>query len=278
MVGLRQAIRALQGLTLLKALPLIVLAIWGLAAADALPAPGPAPALSAMEAAALLILYAFVGFENALVPAGETDDPRRTIPRALIATMFAMVLLYFLIQLAYVATMPAGAAPDAPLAALAEALVGPAGAVLLALAALASVAGNLSSTMTSTPRVTYALARQGSLPAWFGAVSPRWATPAHSVLFMGLFVAALAVSGSFVWLAILSTLARLVAYVISIAALPRTEKPGPATLAMVVAGIGVCLWAAAQSAWESWAALGAALAAGLLLYAVARRQAGSSSA
>ena len=176
----------------------------------------------------MLILYAFVGFENSVVPAGETADPRRTIPRALIATVVATAAIYFLVQLAYVAVMPAGPAPAAPLAAFAEVLIGPAGALLLSAAALASVAGNIGSALTSTPRVTFALAGQGSLPAWFGAVSARWSTPANSVLFMGLVVAALALSGSFVWLAIVSTLARLVVYAVSIAALPKAEKAGAA--------------------------------------------------
>ena len=109
MVGVRRAVRALDGLTLLKAAPLVGIALWGLvAAADALPAPGPVPPLAGIEAAALLVLYAFIGFENSVVPAGETDDPGRTIPRALILTIVSTAALYFIIQLAYVAVMPAG--------------------------------------------------------------------------------------------------------------------------------------------------------------------------
>jgi APA family basic amino acid/polyamine antiporter len=277
-VGVRRAIRALDALTLAKALPLVGLAIWGLAEAAAIAPPGPPPAFSAVEGAALLILYAFIGFENSVVPAGETADPRRTIPRALIATVLATATIYFLVQLAYVSIMPAGAAPEAPLAAFAETMAGPAGALLLVVTALASVAGNIGGAMTATPRVTFALAAQGSLPRWFGAVSARYSTPANSVLFMGLVVAALAVSGSFVWLAIVSTLARLAVYSLCIAALPRATKPGAAIWAMVGSGLTVCLWAASQSKWQSWAALGAAVLAGLLLYSLARRQAGSSSA
>jgi basic amino acid/polyamine antiporter, APA family len=276
--GVRRAIRALDALTLAKALPLVGLGIWGLAEAAAIAPPGPPPAFSAVEGAALLILYAFIGFENSVVPADETADPRRTIPRALIATVVGTAAIYFLVQLAYVSVMPAGAAPEAPLAAFAERLVGPAGALLLVITALASVAGNACGSMTSTPRVTFALAEQGSLPRWFGTVSPRFATPANSVLFMGLIVAALALSGSFVWLAIVSTLARLAVYSLCIAALPRAQKPGATIWAMVVAGLAVCLWAACQSRWQSWAALGAAVLAGLLLYLFARRQAASSSA
>ncbi len=277
-VGVRRAIRALDALTLLKALPLVGLAIWGLVeAAGALPPPGAPPPLSAVEGAALVILYAFIGFENSVVPAGETADPRRTIPRALIATVAGTAALYFLIQLAYVAVMPAGAAPSAPLAAFAEALIGPAGALLLTATALASVAGNTCGAITSTSRVTFALTEQGSMPRWFGKVSPRYATPANSVLFMGLVIAALALSGSFVWLAVVSTLARLAVYSSSIAALPAARRreglaTGAGTLLLMAGGLGVCLWAALQSSWPSWLGLAIAVAAGFLLYWVARRQ------
>jgi basic amino acid/polyamine antiporter, APA family len=280
-VGVRRAIRTLDALTLLKALPLIGLAIWGLIeAAGTLPPPGPPPALSAIEGAALVILYAFIGFENSVVPAGETANPRRTIPRALIATVAATAALYFLIQLAYVAVMPAGATPAAPLAAFAEVLIGPAGAILLTATALASVAGNTSGAITSTSRITFALTEQGSMPGWFGRVSPRFATPANSVLFMGLVIAALALSGSFVWLAVVSTLARLAVYSASIAALPAARRreglaTGAGSYLLMAGGLGVCLWAALQSRWPSWLGLAVAVAAGFLLYALARRQTGS---
>ncbi len=279
-VGVRRAIRALDLLTLLKALPLIGLAFWGLfEASGALPAPGPPPPLGAVEAAALVILYAFIGFENSTVPAEETADPKRTIPRALVATVAGTAALYFVIQLAYVAIMPRGPAPEAPLAAFAEALIGPAGAMLLTATLLASVAGNMCGAITSTSRITFALTAQGSMPRWFGVVSPRYATPANSVLFMGLVIAALALSGSFVWLAIVSTLARLAVYSASIAALPKLDpRAGTGTWIMIAAGLAVCLWAASQSGLNSWLGLIAAAIAGFVLYALARRQAGSSSA
>lgn len=276
MVGVRRAIRALDLLTLLKLAPLLVLAFWGLASADALPAPGPLPSLSGIEAAALLTLYAFVGFENSLVPAGETANAQRTIPRALIATLGCTAAAYFVVQLAYVSIMPAGAQPEAPLAALATILFGPVGALLLSATALASVAGNITGSMTSTPRVTYALARDRLLPAWFGRVSERYATPANSILFMGLLGTLLAVTGSFVWLAIISTLARLIIYAASIAALPPSRRriglaTSVGTLLLIALGLAVCAWAAVQSAWNAWAMLFGLALAGGLFYALARR-------
>jgi APA family basic amino acid/polyamine antiporter len=280
-VGVRRAVRVLDGLTLLKALPLVLLAGAGLAAAGAVPAPGPLPEFGAFEAAALVTLYAFIGFENSVVPAGETRSPERTVPRALIATVALTACLYFLVQLAYVAVMPAGGEPEAPLAAMAGELIGPVGVVILGVTALASIAGNLLGAVISTPRITFALAEKGLLPAWFAAVSQRWQTPANSVLFMGALVTGLALTGSFVWLAVVSTLARLFVYGASIAALPaqrrRLGRPvGLLLYATVVGGLAICLWAGAQSKSESWLMLGALLAAGLVLYALAARGRASS--
>lgn len=283
-IGVRRAIQTLNAVTVLKALPVIGLALFGLAVAGAnLSAPAELPPISGVEAAALVILYAFVGFENSLVPAGETRSPQRTIPRALVITVCATAALYFLVQLAYVAVMPAGAAPAAPLAAFAEALIGPFGLVLLSVTAMLSVAGNFLGSMTSTPRVTFALAEAGSLPRWFARIDPRWRTPVNSVLFMAGLTALLALSGSFVWLAVVSTLSRLFVYALSIAALPAARRKaglrtGIGLSLLMAGGLIVCAWAAAQSTGAAWALLGGLLVVGLLLYAAARRQAASSSA
>ena len=275
-VGVRRAVRALDALSLLKALPLLGLAVWALVSFG--PAPtGPPPTLGAFEAAALATLYAFVGFENSVVPAAETRRPERTIPIALVATVVATAALYTLVQFAYVAVMPDGAAPDAPLAAMADLLIGPAGIVLLSATAMASVAGNLLASVTSTPRVLLGLSDEKLLPRWFGIVHAKWHTPANSILFMSAVGLALALSGSFVWLAVISTLARLFIYGLSLVALPvaggRLGKPvGAAMGAMVAAGLLLCIWAASQAKAESWVMLGGSVAVGFVLFLLARRR------
>ena len=271
-VGVKRAVRVLDALTLLKAAPLLFAAILGLVVAEgSIAAPASLPPLTELEAAALLVFYAFVGFENSVVPAAETSDPQRTIPRALIVTIVATAALYFLVQLSYVAVMEPGAAGDeAPMVAFGEALMGPAGALLLTAAAVFSLLGNISGGMTGTTRTTYALGRDGLLPAWFGKVSERYATPANSILFMGGLIALLALSGSFVWLAVVSTLARMIVYSISIASLPKAEGGRPLVWLMVLAALAVCAWAAFQSAWPSWRMLLILIAAGSVLYGAAR--------
>jgi basic amino acid/polyamine antiporter, APA family len=272
-IGVKRAVRALDAFTVLKALPLIAFALLGLAVAGSSIEAPTAPPLSQVEVAALLILYAFVGFENSVVPAGETTDAQRTIPRALIATIVATAFLYFLVQLSYVAVMEPGEGGDAPLVSFGQALLGPVGALILTGAAVFSLLGNISGGMTATTRTTYALARDGLLPGWFGRVSERYRTPANSILFMGLLILLLALTGSFVWLAVVSTLARIVVYSISIAALPRVGDEGasrPLIYAMITAALAICAWAAFQSKLESWITLGALAAAGTLLYLLTR--------
>lgn len=270
-VGIRRAVDTMGGMTMLKLAPLILIGALGL-----LLAPIPAPTLpefSAVEGVALAALYAFVGFEAATIPAGETRDPERNIPRALLLTVAGVTLLYVVVQLAYSASGIGES--NAPLAELAGKSLGPAGVVLLGITAIASVLANQLSAVTSISRITSSLADQDMLPRWFGKISPRFATPINSILAVGGIGLALALSGSFISLAVISTVSRIFAYVASIAAIPRLDylagkvRWGRGVLLPAVAG-GLCLWAASYSNWQEWRAFIAFLAAGALLYLIAR--------
>jgi amino acid transporter len=215
------------------------------------------------------------------VTAGETHRPERTLPRALLGTIASIAALYFLVQLAFVALFPSGleSGADTPLLALGERLIGPAGAILIGLTAVFSLAGNLHSNMAATPRVTYAMSERGELPGWFAVVHRGFATPVVSILFFAAFVAALAISGSFIWLAVVSTLARMIIYAVTILALPRapgrTERLTVSRWAVAAVGVLVCAAVAAQADRTAWMTLGALSAAGLLLFLMTpRRSAG----
>ncbi|GAA4724727.1 amino acid permease [Sphingomonas lutea] len=273
LVGVERALRLLAGLTLLKALPLLIAALAALVLFAPIPAPGAPPALSEFEAGALLVFYAFVGFENLVVPAGETKQPATTLPRAILLSILVTTTLYFLVQLAFVTMFPTGGADaDAPLIDLGRRLAGPAGAAILMVAAISSLGGNLHGIMAAVPRVTSAMGERGDLPAWFARVQRKYQTPANSILFFALFAGTLAVSGSFVWLAVVSTLARMIIYAVTIAALPRAPGKPRVTAghwAIGAAGILVCVWAAAQADAKAWLTLGILSVAGVLLYALA---------
>jgi amino acid transporter len=270
-IGVRRAVDTLGGMTMLKLVPLLLIGALGLLLAT--PAAPELPEFSAVEGVALAALYAFVGFEAATIPAGETRDPRRTIPRALLLTVAGVTLLYVLVQLAYSASGIGES--DAPLADLAAQSLGSFGALLLGLTAIISVLANQLSVVTSISRITSSLADQHLLPRWFGKISPRFATPANSIAAVGALGLGLALSGTFVTLAIISTLSRLFTYLVCIVAVPALDRRegklrwGRGLLLPAAAGL-LCIWAASQSQAAEWRAFVAFLLAGSLLYLLAR--------
>jgi amino acid transporter len=277
-IGIRRAVDTLGGMTMIKLMPLILIGALGLLL---VPIPSPKlPEFSAVEGVALAALYAFVGFEAATIPAGETRDPERNIPRALLLTVAGVTLLYVLVQLAYTASGIGES--DAPLAELASRSIGPTGAIILGIAAICSVLANQLSAVTSISRITSSFADQGLLPRWFGKISPRFATPSNSILAVGGIGLALALSGTFITLAVISTVARLFAYFASVAAIPRLDhlagrvRWGRGVMLPILAG-ALILWAASHSRLEEWRAFVAFFAVGALLYLIARwgRRAGA---
>ena len=264
--GTSRALRLLGGLTLLKTLPLLGLAAFALWLAPLAPL-GPAPALSAVEASLLLCFYAFVGFENAAATAGETRSADRAVPVAMLLTIGAVVLLYLLVQLAFVAVAPAVAPGEkAPLLALGTALLGPIGAALVLLAAVTSLLGNLLGNLAATPRVTFALASRGDLPRWLAAIHPRFETPAASIVAMSGIAALLALSGGFVWLAVISVLARLVVYAVTIAAWLKTGERSRGALLQGLVAILLCALVAVQATQAAWITLSLLALVGAILF------------
>ncbi|MDX1572204.1 MAG: APC family permease [Xanthomonadales bacterium] len=280
MVGVRQGMVTIFALTLCKLLPLSAVALLGLGHVSAAELLGAEiPELGSLGQTILLLIYAYIGFEGAVVPAGEGRDPQRDLPRALIFTLLGTGVFYFLIQLSSYAVHPDIAASQRPLADVAEVLLGSIGALLLSLGAIFSIGGNLSAMMLSVPRMTYALARDGSLPGWFGTVHPRWHTPANSILFIGVLSTILAVTGSFLWLAAMATLARMLVYIVSIAAIPGLARANPARRGfelpggMLIPGVAIliCGWLAAQADLKGWLLAAAFFVLGSGLYLFTRR-------
>ncbi|MEO1203906.1 MAG: APC family permease, partial [Pseudomonadota bacterium] len=244
--------------------------------------PAALPTIDDFGGLVLLIIYAFIGFEAATVVAGETRKPRRTMPRALVGTVIATSILYFLIMLVYVSVLPEGEREGRTLTDVGRVLAGGVGAVVISLTAVASIGGNLAANMLSVPRLSFALGEQGLLPAWFGKVHPRFATPGNSVLLFGAFCLVLTLTGSFVLLVGASSLARLAAYVISILGLPRIRRAAtpevtadafrlPLGWTIPLVALALCFWIAAQAPLSAWLLTLGLMSVGLLLFAAARR-------
>jgi amino acid transporter len=184
--------------------------------------------------ALLILVFAFKGFEAALVPAGETQDPERDAPWALFAGLALVTVIYTLVQVVVVGVLPNAGSTDRPLAEAAQVFMGVKGAELLAFGALLSILGLISSMMLNTPRLTFALAECGDFPPFMAAVHPRFRTPHVSIIVFALLVFLLASAGTFRWNVMLSAISTLFIYVCTCAAVPglRRKEPGKASFVL----------------------------------------------
>jgi len=226
--GIRRTATTAELLALAKVLPLVALGVLGLFLVD--PArlqPAPVEPLS-FARAVLLLIYAFTGFEILTVPAEESLDPRRDMPSALRLTLAAVCAIYMLVHVAALGALANLGGEQAPLAALAARLAGEPARVGMTLIASVSMAGCGLASLLGASRMLYALSAAGRIPAVLGALEQRRRTPALAALLVAACAVVLAISGSYVYLAALSSGSRLLIYLACcLAALVRA--PGAAT-------------------------------------------------
>lgn len=288
--GASQSIRTLGWLTFAKFGVLLLLVAVGIGyqlnSSDPASIPSHLPIIPAqpssldLGAAVLLLVYAFVGFESAVVPAGEAKNPQRDIPRALLSGLGMVTVLYMLVQWVAMVTVPLIALSTTPLLDVAAALGGQLGAAILMFGVICSVGANLLGAMFSTPRISYALAREGSLPAWFGKVHPTFLTPANAILFFGSLAFLLASFGSFVYLASATVLIRALLYALCCGAIPKLRPRFSTDASFILPGAYVipclgllsCGWLIWQVKLDAVLLTAILLAIGLLFYGMARQQ------
>jgi basic amino acid/polyamine antiporter, APA family len=244
-------------------------------------AAGGSPGWHQLGAAALLLLYAYAGFENTAAAAGEYKNPRRDVPFALLAQIGFVTLLYAWVQWVALATLPGLAASATPLADAARRFLGAWGGWLLTIGATLSILGTNGNTVLTGPRYLFALAQDGYGPRLLAAVHPRFRTPAVAVVAQTAIALPLALSGTFTGLAALSVVARLTTYLGTAAAVPVLRRklgsrPGafrlPGGPLVPVAAALLCVVFAASATRRDLAAGALALAVGLAVWKLRRRE------
>jgi amino acid transporter len=178
--------------------------------------------------AIVLLVYAYGGFEGALVVGGESTNPKRDTPIALLLALAAVAVIYTAVQAVTVATLSDAATSVRPLSDAARHFLGPAGATMMALAALISSYGYLSATLLHSSRITFAMAQQGDFPAFLAAIHPKHRTPHVSILLYAVLVFVFAALGDFQWNAVLSAVSRLAVYGAMAASVPILRRRGTA--------------------------------------------------
>jgi len=197
------------------------------------------PALGILSGA-VLAFYAFLGFEDMVNVAEEVRNVRRTLPRAIAATLALTILLYGLVSLVAVLTLaPAELArSDAPLALLFTRQTGAPPQVMGVVAALAMVNGGLIQIILAS-RMLYGLGRAGWLPAALGRVHRRTATPLLATALATAAILALALGLPLVALAEATAFLMLVIFAVLNLALIRLKRRAPRPEGVVTVPLAV---------------------------------------
>ena len=144
-------------------------------------------------------LFAFGGWHMVTYNAEETEDPRRTIPRALVIGTLVVTACYIALNAVYLYLLPLDvvASSDRVAADAADAVFGRGGGASMSALVVFSTFGALSGIVLAGPRVYFAMARDGMLPAWVGAVHPRFQTPHRAIVLQALWACVLVGTGSY---------------------------------------------------------------------------------
>jgi amino acid transporter len=276
--GVRQTATFLDAITVAKLTPVLLFVAVGIGTAAANTAAPAIPSADVLGRTTLVLLFAFAGVESALALSGEVDQPSRAIPRAVIAALAAISVLYLLVH--FVASSALGGdlstASAAPLAAAGARLGGGWLQQTMLAGTTISMFGYLSALATATPRLLYSMGERRLLPPILARIHPAFNTPWVAILCQATLVLAVASSGSFAVLAPMASVAILTVYIaVCVSVVPlqrRYREPTFFTvpLAVPIAGVLVVAWVMANATWKELAIEGAVIVAASLLFAARR--------
>ncbi|MGB4844694.1 MAG: amino acid permease [Ferruginibacter sp.] len=267
--GAKQGVSFIKIVTLVKLIPLLAIIIFGFGyiKTDNLYW-NHIPSLKSFGNTALVLFFAFAGFESALSVSGEIKNPKRTVPMGILLAGVLILIVYLLLQTVTQGVLGSqiAAVKDAPLAAIAKKIIGPIGATILLLTAAFSCFTTVSGDVLATPRLLFAGAKDGLFPKILGKVHPKFATPYWAIAIYGSLIFILSVAGGFKQLAVLASAAILLIYLSVILASIKlrskknetSEKtfrmPGGITIPLI--GIAAIIWLLTSlTKWEILSAL-----------------------
>jgi APA family basic amino acid/polyamine antiporter len=277
-IGVREAALVSNLFTIGKIAPLLLFVIAGLfflspQAFTAQPVPG----ISDFSRAVLLLVFAFSGFEMAVIPSGEVHNPQKNIAFALLTATAVVALLYLMIQVVCIGTLPELADSERPLVDAGRRFLGNSGASILLVGALISVTGTLNSIMLAAPRILFAMAEHGQLPQALAKTHKRFHTPHIAILISAAVMLVFTLQGTFMSALTISTVIRLLAYIATCISLPvlrftnnapRARFNAPAGVSVAVAATALSVWLLSNSTRNDAIEAGVAAALGLVAFYV----------
>lgn len=252
--GAKQGVVAVKMITIIKLLPLLGIIIFGFGYVKASNLHWEhLPSLKIFSDTTLVLFFAFAGFETALGASGEIKNAKRTVPLSICFAGIFVLIVYMLLQTVAQGVLGTQMAlyKAAPLAAVADKIIGQAGATILLLCAALSCFGNVTLDILCTPRSLFAGANDGLFPKFLGKVHSKFATPYIAVIIYGLLIFIFSIAGGFQQLAVMASAIILLVYLAVILATIKLRKKkegdektfkAPGGLVTPLIGIAAIIW------------------------------------
>jgi basic amino acid/polyamine antiporter, APA family len=276
-LGVRDTARVSNIFTIGKLLPMILFIAVGVFFLSPQNFSFDAPlAYKTFSASVLTMVYAFSGFEMAVIPVGEVQDPQRNLPMALITAILVVAVLYISIQVVCIGTLPELATSTKPIADAGSRFLGRAGGAIITAGVLVSIIGNLNVLILAASRLVFAMGERQELPQMVAATHRKFRTPHIAILATTAVMLTFTLWSTFLKQVNLSVIARLLAYAATCAALMmlRKKPAAPAAMFRTPAGIAVAIftllligWLLSNATWPDVRDSLIAGAIGLIIYA-----------
>ena len=225
--GVREAGTVQLFTTVLKIIPLLLIGLLGAAYGEVQHIPATNPDndsfLHMIAAICLLITWSFIGVESATLPADDTVEPQKTIPRASVLGTLTALLVYMVAMYGVMSVLPLSSLlqSTSPFADAAQLLFGNTGAIIVALGAVFAIGGALNACILISGTIMLAGAKDGLYPNYFAKTTAQ-GTPRRALIFSSLLSLLLivlntskALLSAFEMFLILSTFCVLLVYLLS---------------------------------------------------------------
>jgi amino acid transporter len=193
------------------------------------PVPAGSVQVGAFGLALVSVLWAYDGWGDVSYVAGEVTDPQRNLPRAIIGGTLAVLAVYLLANVGYMAVLPVEEIRTSRLVAadVAERVIGRPGAIVVSVTVMVSTFGTLSAVLLTSPRVLFAMADDGMLFRPIARVHPTYQTPYMAILLVALLGLIFVLLLNFEKLADTFVFAMIPFYALGVAAVYRLRRrPG----------------------------------------------------
>lgn len=275
--GVKTSSRLNNLLAISKLIPLIIFVLVGFFFIDfdLLDFDQPAPKINEFSSVILVLIFAFTGFEAAVINTGEMSNPEKDIPFALISSTLFVAVFYTFIQIVSVGTFPDLASSNKPIADAADYFLGSAGGLLITIGAVISIGGTINANLLAGSRLPFAFSEANQFPMLFSKTHPKTAIPIVSLIFYSLVAILVSVTGTFIYALSISVIGKVLVFAIISAALIKFRRANGKNKVgyklrfgffFAILGIFICIWMLLASNLSDFVDVLITISVGIVLY------------